>query len=200
VSSKDSAGPAGRRLFVAVDLDAACRRDLAAVIDTLARKGEEAGANVRWTPAANLHITVRFIGATSEPDLRRIMAVLDAPIAVAPFELEISGIGTFPGSGAPRVIWAGIARGADALSGVAREVEARLQKAGCAPDDRPFRAHLTLGRVRRGPPRAAKAARRILDGVPLACGPMMVDHVALYESRMSPKGSTYHQVLRTSLT
>jgi 2'-5' RNA ligase len=198
-----------RRLFVAVDIDDAARRELARVLDTLARKAEPAGASVRWTPAENLHITLRFIGATPESDLRRIMEVMEPPVPAAPFDVRISGIGTFPGGGAPRVIWASIAAGADALGDLAREVETRLQKAGVAApggggaplsrNERPFRAHLTLGRVRRGPPRAAKAARRILDGVTLDIGPMTVDRITLYESRMSSKGSTYHQLLRTIL-
>ena len=188
-----------RRLFVAVDVDAAACRTIARAIDFLSARADEAGASVRWTPAHNLHLTMRFIGATDESALGRIRNVMGETISVDAFTIDICGIGTFPSSGAPRVIWAGISRGADRLKTVAREVEARLRVAGCVPEDRPFRAHLTLGRVRPGPPRQMKAARRILAGVELDAVRVAVDHVTLYESRMSPKGSTYHQLLRTSL-
>lgn len=186
-----------RRLFVAVDLDDRSRRRLAAIIDDVAHRSEQAGARVRWTPAANLHITLRFIGATPEPDVDRIAAALEPPLAARPFDIMLAGLGTFPGSGPPRVIWAGIARGAEILGRLYDEVEERLQAAGCATEERPFRAHLTLGRVRTGPPRAANAVRRASGDVALEVGPITVDHVTLYESRPSSTGSTYHQLLRT---
>ena len=79
-------------------------------------------------------------------------------------------------------------------------IEARLGPLGLEPDGRPFHAHLTLARFRRHDRRIAKAVKRAVEGLALDAGEWPVDHATLYESKLSPKGSTYIPVERVELS
>jgi RNA 2',3'-cyclic 3'-phosphodiesterase len=111
-----------------------------------------------------LHLTVRFLGAT-EPD--RVAAVSDVvgrvAAAGAPFRVVIGGAGAFPSAGRPRTLWLGIRQGQAGFSELAAAIDKGLVGAGWPPDDRPFRAHLTLARAdgrREGPLVARTLAQR----------------------------------------
>ena len=155
------------RLFVAVELDAAARDALARAAADLGRlKPVAAGPPLKWVAPAALHLTLRFIGEVDAARGARVTAALEPPLAVAPFDVLFAGVGAFPPRGAPRVIWAGVARGAERLTSLADAVERRVREAGEPAEARPFAAHLTLARARdRGRPargdelRAALAAR-----------------------------------------
>ncbi|MBP1633702.1 MAG: 2'-5' ligase [Acidobacteria bacterium] len=186
------------RLFFAVELDEAVRRATSRIASDLARALAAAGgADVSWIRPGNMHLTVRFLGETAPDRARDLAAAFAAPLAAPPFELRFSGVGTFPPRGPARVIWVGIEAGHEQLAAVHGEVEGRLRALGIAPEDRPFRAHLTLGRVRtRLGPGAAKAiAGTAAAGVP----PCTARELTLFESRLSPHGATYVALARTPL-
>jgi 2'-5' RNA ligase len=179
------------RLFVAVDLEPA----LIVAAQALARRIEARAASVApaaritWIPPHLMHLTVRFIGNTNEVTTTAISTVLHEPWSISPFELHLRDVGVFPLRGAPRVLWAGIERGAEPLAALEQEVSARLRRLGIPPDDRPFSPHLTLARVRDA------AGLRPRDWVtPFAgetLGTSRVDAITLYESRISSQGPTY---------
>ena len=185
------------RLFIAAEIDAAVRARAAAVIGRLREAGGEGGnrRSVSWVAPENLHVTLQFIGEADPGTARRIAEQLAPPFDTPAFDIAVAGVGAFPPAGQPRVVWLGVADGGVPLAGLAREVNARLDQLGLPRDDRPFRAHLTIGRVkgRVGPGvRDAIAAAR---GV--AVGRCRVEQVTLFESRLSPRGSTY-SVITTS--
>jgi RNA 2',3'-cyclic 3'-phosphodiesterase len=93
----------------------------------------------------------------------------------------------------PRVIWAGVADGAAELSAVAAQVERSLSPLGFPAEDRPFSAHVTLGRVRtpRRNPRLAVALAASAE-VELVCVP--VGRVSLMRSELSPRGARYSEL------
>lgn len=181
------------RLFIAVELKAALRRDAAAAGARLAaalRRGLPGGrADVSWVRPDNLHLTLRFLG---EIDEARALALADRfaePFATKPFEIELAGVGAFPPSGSPRVVWIGTTLGRETLTALAEQVDARLESWGFAREARPFQAHLTLGRCRQplGP-----RARDLLAGVITEpVGRSRVDRVVLFESRLSSGPATY---------
>jgi 2'-5' RNA ligase len=135
------------RLFVAIELPDDVRRALAATIARL-RDATPAEA-VRWVQPASLHITLKFLGGVEEA---RLPAIDDemrhAAASVRPFDLAVSGLGSFGGRRSLRVIWAGIGGDRDGLATLAAAVEERLQPLGFPGEARPFAPHLTLGRVR----------------------------------------------------
>jgi len=188
------------RLFVAVDLAEAVRTAAAGIADTLAASLTAAGVgDVSWVKQANLHLTLRFIGHVNDELGGRIRDVLRAPFETRPFRVRLTGAGTFPEARPPRVLWLGVAEGASSLRALAAGIEARLATLGIDPEERPFHAHLTLARFRRQERRTTAAVRRALERLALDAGEWQVDHATLYESQLSPKGSTYIPLERIGL-
>ena len=186
------------RLFAAAELDDTVRNRAAAVSATLRAAAVADGRRaVSWVAPENLHITLRFIGDTDEATAERIVGQLVRPLDLPAFEVSIAGAGSFPPSGPPRVVWLGVGDGGVELAAVAREVNRRLEAIGLPREDRPFRAHLTIGRVKAptGPRfrEALSAARNV------AVGRCIVRGVTLFESRLSSSGSTYSVVATSPL-
>ena len=154
------------RLFIAVDLDERLQRVVADRIGDLRRLLAASGIDdhVRWVATEQLHLTLHFIGYVDDQQAGLIRAALEPGLTSPPCRLSLAGMGAFPTSGAARVIWLGADAGADALRAVYQEVSARLKKAGCSPEEREFRAHLTIGRVRK-PDR--RLTHRMLRGLSL---------------------------------
>jgi 2'-5' RNA ligase len=140
------------RTFFAVDLDAPVRRAAAALAREL--QGLPGGDRVRWVRAEALHVTLRFLGAT-DPDLVPTLAsrVEQRVAAVAPFRLHLGAPHLFPSPRRPRVVALEL-RPLEPLEALAAAVERGVVEAGFAPEARPFRAHLTLGRVKNSRSRA----------------------------------------------
>jgi 2'-5' RNA ligase len=143
----------------------------------------------RWVPAANLHLTVRFIGGIDRELVESIADRLEGHLTA--FELALGNLGTFKRGRLVRVAWLGVSAGAGPAQDMATLVEAACVSAGLEAEKRPFQPHLTLARAK---PRMGAA----LPGLPAApeLRPWRADELVLYESHLSPKGSVY-EPLRT---
>jgi 2'-5' RNA ligase len=195
------------RTFVAVEVgDEVTRR--AAVI--LERLRQDAGGDIKWVDPRNFHLTVKFLGPTRRSDLPRLSEALRGLAArVTPFDLEFAGVGAFPGVRRPQVVWLGVIAGQEPLAALAGEAETVCESLGWPRDQKPYRAHLTLGRTRdrgarpgaKDPGRAgsfpeapAHAARRVealgaeRDA---SAGVTTVHRLVLMESQLHPRGPTY---------
>ncbi len=178
------------RLFIAVDLSETIREEAARVAAELAEAlGPGARRAVAWVAPGNMHLTVRFIGETDGRTAEAVAARVAAPFAQSAFRLAVGGLGAFPRSGPPRVIWLGLPEGADGLSRLHDEIEARLDGLAVEREDRPFRAHLTLGRVKAPLAPAARPALGALRADDV--GGCEVREVTLFESRLSPRGAAH---------
>jgi 2'-5' RNA ligase len=158
---------------------------------------ESAVPGLRWTAPESLHFTLRFFGDLDLDAVAQAGTVLDATAArVAPFPLELHGLGVFPGWSRPRVLWVGSGSGGERLAALARELERGFEAAGLGPADKPFVPHLTVGRWRdaRGLDRErARSAAAAVDAV----AAFTVSAVALMQSRLGPGGARY-EALRTA--
>jgi RNA 2',3'-cyclic 3'-phosphodiesterase len=187
------------RLFIAAEIDEAVRREAAVIAERAAREMDAAAGPraVAWVPPHNLHFTVKFLGEVTPAALERVRVCLAAPIPTPAFALTVSGLGVFPSSGPARVIWLGLSEGAAALAAVHDAIELRLAAIGFEPEHRPFRSHLTLGRVKTS---IGAAGRQALARVPVGVvGRCRVAHITLFESRLSSAGPTYTVVERYPL-
>ncbi len=186
------------RLFVAVDLDENLRRAAAraarAVRGSLERR-ETYG--VSWVAAENLHVTLRFLGEVRDDLGHRVQESLARPFGVEPFDLELTGAGTFPPAGSARVIWLGITRGGEQLARLHDEIETRLEPFAFEKEDRPYRAHLTIARFRS--PAPARVREIITTSAAGPIGRCAVSDVTLYRSQLSPKGAIYTPLVRAPL-
>lgn len=156
---------------------------------------------VRRVPPDLLHLTLAFIGNVA-PERKDAIAAALAPAVrrQPPLRLRLEGLGQFPASGRPRSVWVGVSDPAgDRLAGVAGTVRDALAGAAVPFDGKPFRAHVTLGRVAAtATPADAAAIRKALrrEAVPIA---LSADEVALVQSILSPKGPRYTPVARLAL-
>jgi 2'-5' RNA ligase len=188
-----------RRLFVALDPPEPVRRRLTALAVELRRTAGRHAEEVRWVPPENVHLTLQFLGAVPEERVGAIEAALrDVAAAARPLALELRGAGGFPSARRPRVLWAGVEGEVDALAALVADLGRRLAPLGFAPEERPFSAHLTLGRARdvRGAPGLAGALAQAAE---TAGTPWRAADVALFESHLSPKGPRYEVILRAPL-
>jgi 2'-5' RNA ligase len=180
-----------KRLFVAVDVDESTREAIGKVSAILRDAVACASSRTRatWVHPDRLHLTLEFLGDLGQAAEQRARLALDEPIPVAPFTLRFDGLGFFPHTGPPRVLWLGIADGMAGLRRVHAELRRRL--GDLAKPGEEFNPHLTLARFRDRVPR-----QQLKETVAMraSAGPCAIDRVTLYESRLSPKGTTYTRV------
>ena len=179
------------RAFIALPLPAEWTLALESVIDELRRA---ASGGVRWVQPAGIHLTLKFLGSTEARLAPRIVAGLEEAMAGAPApELSLSELGTFPNSRNPRVLWAGVSGDIDALADLQQRVETLAVGMGWATERRPFRPHLTIGRVR---DQASTGQRRRIAAAISDCSipksPLWRPNaVRLYQSELTPQGAIY---------
>jgi 2'-5' RNA ligase len=173
------------RAFIAIDLPPAVKAALGDVAATL--DGRVPRGAVRWVRPEQMHLTLRFLGDTPADRLPALSAVLDGLAAGhAPFALRLTEVGCFPNLRRPRVVWVGLGGEEAKLAALVHGLEAALRPLGRPPEDKPFRAHLTLGRVK-----DERAAQGVdwSAAVPALSVPVAAVH--LIESRLRPDGPQY---------
>ena len=174
------------RLFVALVPPAAVQAELAALAAPL--------PGVRWTPADNLHLTLRFIGDT-EPDRQAALAEALARVRVEPFVLPVGGLGLFPTRGPAKVLWAGVGHGHPRLHQLRKQVDEALLSVDTALDVHSFHPHFTLGRL--GEAHAAKLLAKFLGRHgEFEAPPFRVDEFRLMASELRPGHPPAYRRLR----
>ncbi len=128
------------RLFIAIDFPEAVRERLAAL------PRDVRGA--RLLPPEQYHLTLRFIGEVEGSVFKDIAEAL-GDMTAAPFDLRLSGVGHFPPSGQPKVLWAGVAE-SEPLIQLQGRIETCLRDLGVAPDSQNYTPHITLARLKYG--------------------------------------------------
>jgi RNA 2',3'-cyclic 3'-phosphodiesterase len=129
------------RLFTAIELP----EDVQDLLADL----EQPLPGAKWVDTDDLHLTLRFFGDVHGGIARELMAELDTVDSDA-FEISLMGLGVFGGDD-PKVLWAGVSP-CPALDALARAHERTARNAGLAPEKRPFKAHVTLARLRGASP------------------------------------------------
>ncbi len=175
------------RAFLAIPLP----DDARAALTVLQRDLAGSGADVKWVEPDHLHVTVKFLDEISDQQRRDVEALLHRIAAhEAPCRLSLKEVGAFPSIVAPRVVWVGVDEGRDAVIRLAQRLEREGQAIGLRRQERPFAAHVTIGRVRS--PRGQEAlARRLRETAwqPPAAWP--VTSLRLYQSDLSGSGPRY---------
>jgi 2'-5' RNA ligase len=183
------------RAFIAAMLPPEVRDALVEMGQEVARSTGSAERALRWVRPEGLHLTFHFEGALPEglvADVGRAMG--RAAADHTPFQLRVAGIGAFPDGRHPRVIWAGVEGQLEELASLARSVEREVKAIGLKPD-KPFKAHLTLARVRQGVSagelEAISHTLQTQGGRRPSKADFVVDELTLVHSRLDPGGSIY---------
>jgi 2'-5' RNA ligase len=172
------------RAFVALDLDPGLR---AAMGDLQARLRPRL-PGIRFVRPEGIHLTLRFLGDTLPSQVDSLCPLLaTAAAACPPAEGRAASLSTFPERGSPRVLWLALEVPPPVLD-LQCACERAARAAGFAPERRPFRAHLTLGRWRDRAPRP--------ELPPADLGPTRLDTLVLFRSDLRPDGAVYTALAR----
>ena len=176
------------RAFLAITLPTDIQDALSDLQQTLAASQ----ATVTWVAPDHLHVTLKFLGSITEERRRAVAAMLRrAAQHEEPFPLGVDGgVGAFPSMTAPRVIWVGLATGKDVVTRLAASIEREGEALAFAKDERPFAAHVTLGRVR-SPKHRHALVRALQECAWKAPAPWRVTSLTLYQSILGSGGPTY---------
>lgn len=177
------------RLFVAIELGAAARQALSQM-QVIAR---HVGFSARWVAPANAHLTLKFLGDTDRTCVESLGVALGGIAARSlPFTLHTTALGGFPNLHQPSVLWLGLGGALDQLTILQQAVEQALAAQGFPPEVRPFRPHLTLGRLDRNTVLPAPAAvADLIAHTGFTDAVLTVRHIQLVRSVLERRGARY---------
>jgi RNA 2',3'-cyclic 3'-phosphodiesterase len=185
------------RVFCAVELPDSVRAELKDHIQRLREAVPDVTAS--WTRVENIHLTLKFFGNVNVDRIPRISnAVARAVKKLAPVPIAIGKTGVFPKPSRPQVLWIGISDPSGKLSELQQQLEHECAKEKFEKEDRAYRPHLTIARLRR-----PDGARRIADAhlkMDFEPAEITVSELIVFRSELSSKGSKYTAISRHELS
>ncbi len=186
------------RAFIALDIP----REVRHALQRLQEELQAEGVRARWVRPGSVHLTVRFLGDVPAVAVSTVTAALDAAAAdLAAPELLLRNLGVFPNLRRARVVWAGLGGEVETLKKVKQRVDAGLAAADSRlfpVENRPFRAHLTLGRFK-GRVDGGSLHAAMKKSAPFEPVPFTADALVLYRSQLEPRGAVYTPLGRWTL-
>lgn len=176
----------GLRCFISLELPEELKKNIYGYIEKL----KSAGADVKWIPPENLHLTLKFLGDTTE---ERLKSINERLISIAKahdrFYLQISGAGVFPNIKYPRVVWLGV-HDSNEIAKLRRDIEESMAGLGFKRDDKQFTPHLTIGRVRslRNKDALIKGLATLKE---VDFGKIKVNNITMMKSELKPGGAEH---------
>lgn len=186
------------RAFIALDIPSRVQDDVYRAVSHLRK---ETAALIRWVPAENMHLTLKFLGDISAANVeyltRMIYAEADSHLC---FDIHLTGLGCFPSRKRPRLIYIGIEAPAE-LEALHHGVESAARRLGYESEERDFTPHLTIGRVKQNVSGAdqQKISRALQETKIDSVGIARVDSIQLYKSDLKPSGSVYTKIFSAPL-
>ncbi len=180
---------------MAVEIPDGIRRALGSLEEEL----RSSGADVKWVRPESVHLTLKFLGEIDPGRVAEIRTELECVVGSHdPFSVRVRGMGCFPRMNQPRVVWVGLIGDEGRLLRLQGDVETVLERLGFPKEERPFRAHLTLGRVRttKGKDRLVALVQSRLDA---DLGEFAVGAVIQFRSELHPSGARYTPLWEASL-
>ena len=194
--STSSVAPSPLRVFCAVELSAEVRLRVAGHIDRL--RDVVPGVRVSWEREEKLHITLKFLGEIAQSRLQTLAGAASRAVrSTEPFNLALEGAGAFPARGLPRILWLGITDATGLLAQLQSNLEEECERAGFAREERPFRPHLTIARIRA--PQAARKLARVHQEMGFEAMEFSVNEMVLMRSELGKAGSSYTEISRHEL-
>lgn len=179
----------GLRCFISLELPEELKKNIYGYIEKL----KAAGADVKWIPPENLHLTLKFLGNTQEELLKDINERL---ISLAKsherFSLQVSGAGAFPNIKYPRVIWLGV-HDSEEIIKLQHDMDESMAGLGFEKDDKQFTPHLTIGRVKsmRNKDALIKELATLKE---VDFGKIGVNNITMMKSELKPGGAEHFKL------
>ena len=187
------------RAFIAIDLSQEIQKRLEEVLVNY--RSKLPNVPIRWVPATNIHLTLKFLGDVSIANLELLTEMIEKEISShRQFDISVGGSGAFPNIRQPHVVWVGVEAPPE-LSAIQNGIEVTTSRLGYSREERAFSPHLTLGRVSRNATSLdVKKISNVLETNKIGfLGATCVEKVYLYRSDLQPAGAVYTQIYSSSL-
>jgi 2'-5' RNA ligase len=179
------------RTFIAIETPGPIRKDILSLQDRLKRSG----ADVRWEPEDKFHATVKFLGDVDETALPGVLTKIETVVVQhRACEVIFEKLGCFPDNKRPRVVWVGCSNPDGKLEALKSMLDNELRVFGFEIESRPFRPHITLGRIKSQ--NRIEHLISILENLTFEPHASVVNKIFVMKSMLKPKGSEY-SVLQT---
>jgi len=148
--------------------------------------------NVKWVKVDNIHITVVFMGNISTEDIPAIREKIEKGcLGFEPFNISLKGLGVFPDTRRPRVLWLGLEGEIERMSSFKKGLQERLKPFGIKEEKRRFKPHLTLGRFRK-PNKSDPVLEGIISRYKDLESPVCpLEELVMFKSELKPGGAEY---------
>ena len=176
------------RAFLAMDPPPEVLRRIADIQEVLKKTLR---GSISWVRPEEIHLTLKFFGDMAAEDLQPISEVVSGQAAgMRPLHLNIKGLGVFPGIRRPRVLWLGVGGEVARLIALQRVLDQGFETCGIKKEERPFRAHLTLARIKS--PQGLSGLDKVLEEKEAeSAGSFEAKGLILFKSDLTPKGAIY---------
>jgi 2'-5' RNA ligase len=183
-----------KRIFIAIKVEAG--ETLCKVVSSL--KSGLINEGIKWTRLDNIHLTLAFLGDTEDNMIEMISSKMKEKCeGSGKFELIIRGTGVFKNLSDPRVIWTGI-EPSEKLTLLNNSIIHGLDESGIKIENRPFKPHLTLGRIKYLNNKVA--LKKLMDKYrDTKIQEVLVSEVVIYESILRQTGSVYNPITKIRL-
>ncbi len=183
------------RVFCAVELPDVVRARLEDHILRLRKEVPEAAAS--WSRVENIHLTLKFFGNVEVKRIEKFSAAAERVVKqFSPFHIGVGGTGVFPRPSRPQVLWIGISDPSGQLGALQEKFENECAAEGFAQENRAYRPHLTIARLRK-----PEGARQLADAhlrMQFETIEVPLKELVVFRSELSSKGSRYTPVSRIS--
>ena len=187
-----------QRTFIALEFPHELQQT---IYEETAHFRNQLGALVRWVPADNMHLTLKFLGNISPANVDILMQMIRAEAdSCQSFLIQVGGLACFPSLKRPRVIYIGMQAPSE-LEALQHGIESAATRLGYESEERAFAPHLTIGRVKQNLSASDQhKIRRALEETQIdTLGTARVDSVHLYNSDLRPTGSVYTRLFSVPL-
>ncbi|MCX7626746.1 MAG: RNA 2',3'-cyclic phosphodiesterase [Candidatus Sumerlaeaceae bacterium] len=183
------------RMFIAVAFPSEVKAECGKLIQRLKTGIQFSGAFPSWVKASSLHLTLAFLGNTSVDRISELQCFMEeATSGVRPLHLRLAGVTLFPTPKNPRVIALHLTGDLAGIEKIQTTLAQKLKRAGYPLDNRPFRPHVTLARIKsmRGLAGIRDVVHAHRDSVVSEC---LITGITLYRSHLLPDGPEYEPIV-----
>lgn len=176
------------RVFLAIEPP---EEILQTVIRLQEKLKREVSGRLSWTRPGGQHLTLKFFGDVSTEDVESISHAVQNRLASGwSLNLKVEKLGVFPDPRKPRVLWCGTSGDIEKLAALQKQLDADFGLIGFPKEDRPFRAHLTLTRIK-DPREVSGVSEALAKHATFSAGEFSVRELILFQSKLTPQGAIY---------
>ncbi|MBR9682737.1 MAG: RNA 2',3'-cyclic phosphodiesterase [Candidatus Aenigmarchaeota archaeon] len=173
------------RTFIAIDIPEELKPEIISI------QYEIEGSDIKFVEPENLHFNIKFLGDTTEDQIPKLTAILDEiSNKFEAFDIEINGMGAFPSNTHIKVLWLGVKDGSNELLGLAEAIDSKTKEMGFREEERTFKAHLTLGRIKSKNGNKS-LSEMIENNKDVSVGKFKANSIKLIKSELTPQGPQY---------